>query len=72
MAFLLHAGSSAVGQRVVRQATVSSSSSEALQLTADVLSSQATYSVVNALRPIGPQGRCTLTLDFTPQVTVPF
>ncbi len=65
---LLLAGSTAVGQRVVKQVRVTSSSREALSLSADLLSSLGTFSVVNAVRSLAPQGRSTLLLDFTPQV----
>ena len=62
-------GSSAVGQRVVRQVKLTSSSRGALPLSADLLGPQHTFTVVNAVRPVAPQGRSTLLLDFTPQVS---
>ncbi|DBA95272.1 TPA: Cilia- and flagella-associated protein 74 [Trebouxia sp. C0006] len=60
-------GSSAVGQRVVKQLRVTSSSPSPLPLSADLLSPQCTFTVVNAVRPLAPQGQSTLLLDFTPQ-----
>ncbi|DBA92223.1 hypothetical protein WJX77_001787 [Trebouxia sp. C0004] len=59
-------GSSAVGQRAVKQLRVTSSSPSALPLFADLLSPQRTFTVVNAVRPMAPQGQSTILLDFTP------
>ncbi|KAA6423269.1 MAG: flagellar associated [Trebouxia sp. A1-2] len=60
-------GSSAVGQRVVKQLRVTSSSPSHLPLFADLLSPQRTFTVMNAVRPLAPQGQSILLLDFTPQ-----
>lgn len=62
-------GSSAVGQRVVKQLRVTSSSPSHLPLFADLLSPQRTFTVMNAVRPLAPQGQSILLLDFTPQVS---
>lgn len=62
------AGSSAVGQRVVKRLAVTSSSPEVLPLSTDLLSSEGTFSLVNAVRPLQAEGVSHLSVAFLPQV----
>lgn len=57
-----------MGQRLVKQLEVTSSSSQVLPLSTDLLSPEGTFSLVNAVRPLQAQGSSTLSVAFLPQV----
>ena len=67
---VMSAGSTAVGQRMVKQSTVSNSSNEVLPLATDLLSPQGTFSLVNAVRPLAGNGSITVSIAFLPQVSL--
>ena len=57
-----------MGQRLVKQLQVTSSSSQVLLLSTDLLSPEGTFNLVNAVRPLQAQGTSTLSVAFLPQV----
>ncbi|XDV48351.1 hypothetical protein PO909_017774 [Leuciscus waleckii] len=64
----LHFSQVAVGQKVLKKLKIQNISSEFVKLTSSVLDVNGTFSVLNAMRSIGPEDTHTLLIAFTPSV----
>ncbi|XP_056102909.1 cilia- and flagella-associated protein 74 [Rhinichthys klamathensis goyatoka] len=64
----LHFSQVAVGQKVLKKVIIQNISSEFVKLTSSLLDVNGPFSVLNAMRSIGPEDTHTLLIAFTPSV----
>ncbi|XP_048067039.1 cilia- and flagella-associated protein 74 isoform X2 [Megalobrama amblycephala] len=64
----IHFSQVAVGQKVLKKVIIQNISSEFVKLTSSLLDVNGPFSVLNAMRPIGPEETHVLLIAFTPSV----
>ncbi|XP_073675909.1 cilia- and flagella-associated protein 74 [Garra rufa] len=64
----IHFNQVAVGQKVVKKVIIQNISSETVKLTSSLLDVTGPFSVLNAMRSIGPEDTHTLLIAFTPSL----